>query len=371
LFHLSVGILFLRTDTNQENYFPKKHPVRVASDLINGKFGGSQTISVMVTGDIKSPVIMKGIDNVTIQMERQKGVGKVFSISQVVREMSKAIYDKGEPGYDAIPDSKEAIAQMFELYNMSGDQADFKQIMNMDNTKAHILLRLAEPDNNIINEVKNRLSLLTSNFPAEVTIGGYAIIMADFAGSIINGQVKSLLFALITVFILLAIIFRSVKGGLTGSIPLAASILVLFGFMGITGIALDSATALLTSIITIQYIWSFKSHIDKGLSHADSTKAAIETIGRSIIINAVSVMAGFSVLMLSGFTSIRFFGYLVLISIGSCLIGAMLLIPAFIIVFKPAFIGKKFIKFNIRKNENESDHSNLAPSVSPGNSTGA
>jgi predicted RND superfamily exporter protein len=375
---LSVGILFLRTDTNQENYFPKKHPVRVASDLINGKFGGSQTISVMVTGDIKSPVIMKGIDNVTIQMERQKGVGKVFSISQVVREMSKAIYDKGEPGYDAIPDSKEAIAQMFELYNMSGDQADFKQIMNMDNTKAHILLRLAEPDNNIINEVKNRLSLLTSNFPAEVTIGGYAIIMADFAGSIINGQVKSLLFALITVFILLAIIFRSVKGGLTGSIPLAASILVLFGFMGITGIALDSATALLTSIMigvgvdfTIQYIWSFKSHIDKGLSHADSTKAAIETIGRSIIINAVSVMAGFSVLMLSGFTSIRFFGYLVLISIGSCLIGAMLLIPAFIIVFKPAFIGKKFIKFNIRKNENESDHSNLAPSVSPGNSTGA
>jgi predicted RND superfamily exporter protein len=52
-------------------------------------------------------------------------------------------------------------------------------------------------------------------------------------------------------------------------------------------------------------------------------------------------MAGFSALIISGFTSIRFFGYLVLISIGSCLIGALLIIPAILLKFKPAFIGFK------------------------------
>jgi hypothetical protein len=348
---LSVGIVLLKTDTNIENYFPGKHPVRLASNLINSKFGGSQTISVMVTGDIKSPEVLKGIDNITTAMENQNGVGNVFSISQVVREMSKAIYEKEERGYDAIPGTKEAIAQMFELYNMSGDQDDFKQIMNTDNTKAHILLRLSKPDNSTITEVQKKLTLLTTDFPAEVTIGGYAIIMADFAASIIDGQVKSLLFALITVFVLLTIIFKSIKGGLTGSIPLAASILILFGFMGITGIALDGATALLSSIMigvgvdfTIQYIWCFNSNFRKGLSYSDATTAAINTIGRSIIINAVSVMSGFSVLMLSGFTSIRFFGYLVFISIGACLIGAILIIPAFLLVFRPKFIEKEFLK---------------------------
>jgi len=347
----AAGIMLLKTDTNTENYFPGKHPVRLASNLINSKFGGSQTISVMLTGDIKSPEVLKGIDNITTAMENQNGVGNVFSISQVVREMSKAIYDKEEPGYDAIPDTKEAIAQMFELYNMSGDPDDFKQIMNTDNTKAHILLRLSEPDNSTITEVHQKLTSITADFPAEVTVGGYAIIMADFAVSIIDGQVKSLLFALFTVFVLLAIIFKSVKGGLTGSIPLAASILILFGFMGITGIALDGATALLSSIMigvgvdfTIQYIWCFNSNFRKGLSYSDATTAAINTIGRSIIINAISVMAGFSVLMLSGFTSIRFFGYLVFISIGACLIGAMLIIPAFLLVFKPKFIEKEFLK---------------------------
>ena len=120
--------------------------------------------------------------------------------------------------------------------------------------------------------------------------------------------------------------------------------------MGLTGIALDAATALLSSIMigvgvdfTIQYIWCYNSQLRKGLSAPDATRAAIGTIGRSIIINAVSVMAGFSALILSGFTSIRFFGYLVLISIGSCLLGAIIIIPAFMLHFRPKFAEKELM----------------------------
>ena len=119
--------------------------------------------------------------------------------------------------------------------------------------------------------------------------------------------------------------------------------------MGLSGIALDAATALLSSIMigvgvdfTIQYIWCYNSHLRTGLSAPDAARSATGTIGRSIIINAVSVMAGFSVLILSGFMSIRFFGYLVLISIGSCLLGAILIIPAFLLQFRPKFVEKDF-----------------------------
>jgi predicted RND superfamily exporter protein len=346
-FILSSGIVLLKIETNQEKYFPKNSPVRLASDVINKKFGGSQTISVMITGDIKDPVIMKGIDNLTTHLEKMNGVGEVFSISQAVREMSKAIFGSGETGYDQIPSTKEGIAQMFELYNMSGDQEDFKQLMNLENTKAHVLIRLSNPENKVINDVKAEITELTKDFPAEVTVGGYAVIMADFAALVIKGQISSLLFALVTVLVLLALIFRSFKGGLTGSIPLAASIMILFGFMGFAGISLDAATALLSSIMigvgvdfTIQYIWCFNIQKMKGLSYEDATRTSMRTIGRSIIINALSVMAGFSALVFSGFTSIRFFGYLVLISIGSCLIGAIILIPAILIKFKPGFVEK-------------------------------
>ena len=356
------GIAFLRINTNQENYFSPKHPVRQASELINSKFGGSQTISVMIKGDIKDPELMKGIDRLTTEIKNQKGVGNIFSISQVVREMSKAIYTSTEDGYDQIPDTREAIAQMFELYNMSGSPDDFKQLTDLDNTKAHILIRLSDPENYIVRSVKARISELIVNIPAEISVGGYAMIMSDFAESIIKGQISSLLFAVITVLLLLTIIFRSFKGGLIGSIPLTASILILFGFMGYSGIALDAATALLSSIMigvgvdfTIQYIWCFNLQINSGLSYPEATSSAMRTIGRSIIINALTVMAGFGALMFSGFTSIRFFGYLVLISIGSCLIGALVIIPAFLMKYKPGFLGFETDKKKTGKDEKESN----------------
>jgi uncharacterized protein len=345
---ISTGSLLLKTDTNQENYFPSGHPVRKASEMINSRFGGSQTISVMVSGDIKDPRIMQAIDNLTTSVERVRGVGHVFSISQVVREMSKAVYDANDPGSGSIPSSGEAIAQLFELYNMSGDPEDFRQLMNIDNTRAHILIKLSDPSNEVISKVKMVIREKTVDFPAKIDVGGYAIIMDDFAESIIRGQISSLVFAFVTVFVLLAIIFKSLKGGLAGSIPLGASILILFGFMGLAGIALDAATALLSSIMigvgvdfTIQYVWCLNAKIRQGSDIIDATPQAIKTIGRSIIINAFSVMAGFSALMLSQFTSIRFFGYLVLISIGSCLLGAIVVIPAFMVWFRPAFVMKE------------------------------
>ena len=320
----------------------------------------------MVSGDIKSPDVLKGIDNMTVKVEALDGVGTVFSISQVVREMSKAVYNSTEEQYDHIPATRNGVAQLFELYNMSGDQSDFSQLMNLDNSKAHILIRLSNPDNIVIKSVLAEIEKAKPLIPAEITIGGYAVIMSDFAVSVIKGQVSSLIFAILTVFILLAIIFKSLKGGLIGSIPLTASIFIVFGFMGITGIALDAATALLSSIMigvgvdfTIQYMWCFNNELRRGLTYNEATGSSLRTIGRSIIINAFSVMAGFSALMFSGFTSIRFFGYLVFISIGSCLIGAILVIPAFLVYFKPSFIEKDLNKRKNSKYEKETSLINV------------
>jgi hydrophobe/amphiphile efflux-3 (HAE3) family protein len=356
---LGTGIGFLRIDTNQENFFPRKHPIRKASEIINSKFGGSQTISVMISGDIKDPVIMKQIDDLTGHLKESEGVGSVFSVSDVIREMSKALYSPGEEGYDRIPSSSEAIAQMFELYNMSGNPDDFKQLMNFENTKAHILVRLSDPENSVIRALRNDIKTYTAGFPAKVTIGGYAIIMADFAQKIINGQVSSLTFALLIVFVLLSIIFRSVKGGLIGSIPLAASIIIQFGVMGITDVPIDAATALLSSMMigvgvdfTIQYLWKYNIELRRGLSHREAVAETYRTTGRSIIINGLSVMAGFTATVFSGFLSIRYFGYLVLLSIGSCMLYAIVVMPAFMLWFKPAFIEADLNHTKKKKNKN-------------------
>lgn len=367
---LGSGVIFLKIDTNQENFFPRKHPVRQAAEIINTKFGGSQTISVMISGDIRDPVVMNRIDDLTRHLRESESVGSVFSISDVVREMSKALYEPTEEGYDMIPSSGDAIAQMFELYNMSGNPDDFKQLMNFENTRAHLLVRLSEPDNKTVRKLHDDIKSYTADFPAKVTTGGYAFIMNDFAQKIINGQVSSLIFALMTVLILLAIIFRSVKGGLVGSIPLAASIMIQFGVMGITGVAIDAATALLSSIMigvgvdfTIQFLWRYKIELEKGLSHDEAVSATYRTTGRSIVINGLSVMAGFSATFLSGFLSIRFFGYLTLLAIGSCLLYAIIVIPAFMLWFKPSFIEANLKRNNKNRKNNEKNVITIVGSV--------
>jgi predicted RND superfamily exporter protein len=168
--------------------------------------------------------------------------------------------------------------------------------------------------------------------------------------------------------ILLAIIFRSFKGGLIGSIPLGASIIIQFGVMGITGIAIDAATALLSSIMigvgvdfTIQFLWRYKLELRNGGTHPEAISTTYRTTARSIVINGLSVMAGFSATFLSGFLSIRFFGYLTLLAIGSCLLYAIIVMPAFMLYFEPAFIETKIKRLN--KN-NEKDEKDVIPIVS-------
>lgn len=343
----AIGIIFIKVDGNQENFFPSKHPVKQSSKLINKHFGGSQSISVMIEGDIKEPSLLKKMDRWTEEIETLDGVGDSYSIATVLKEMTKALYNEDEAGYDKIPGSRQAVAQILEIYNMSGDPEDFDRLVDFDYTKAQLMVRFEEPATNVIKNAVEKIRTMAESDNLNVTIGGYAYIMLQFSDKILRGQVNSLIFAIIVVLVLLSIIFRSFKGGLISTIPILASVIFLLGFMGISGIALDPATALLSSIMIgvgvdyiIHLLWRYKSELIF-LDHREAIIKTLTTTGRGIVYNALSVMVGFSVLVFSGFTSIRFFGYLVLISIGVCLISALFVIPSILLVLKPSFVEYK------------------------------
>ncbi|HCC70168.1 MAG TPA: hypothetical protein DEQ09_03325 [Bacteroidales bacterium] len=353
----AIGILLIRADGNQENFFPAKHPVKNASIIINKHFGGSQSISVMTEGDIKDPELLKTLDSWASELEGMEGVGDSYSIATVLLEMTKALFDENEDGYNRIPESREAVAQILEIYNMSGDPEDFDRLVDFGYTKAHLMIRFEDPSTKSLNNVLNKINYMAERDKIDITIGGYAYIMHQFSDKIVSGQISSLIFAIIIVLILLTIIFRSVKGGMISTIPILASVVFLLGFMGFTGISLNPATALLSSIMigvgvdyTIHFLWRYKSELVFN-DHRQAVIKTLTTTGRGIVYNALSVMVGFSVLMFSGFTSIRFFGYLILISIGVCLISALFVIPSIILVFKPSFLeyNTKINKHSRRK----------------------
>jgi predicted RND superfamily exporter protein len=148
--------------------------------------------------------------------------------------------------------------------------------------------------------------------------------------------------------LLLIIIFRSLAAGIFSSFPLALAIIILFGLMGYMGIKLDIATAMLSSIMigvgidyTIHYLWRYRDERLKGLDYSSAIISTLTTTGRGITFNAVSVMIGFSALFFSTFVPIRLFGFLIVVSIFSCLLGALVFVPALILVWKPKFLEPK------------------------------
>jgi predicted RND superfamily exporter protein len=345
---VSAGIFFVVVDTDPNSYYPDDHPVAYSGKLVNDNLGGAQNISVVFQGDIKDPRIMAKIDGMEQDLSEMPDVGNTSSIARVVRQMSRALNDPEEEGYDKIPDSRNAVAQYFELYSMSGDPEDFEKMVDFPYEHALLTARLTTASTSKMEKVIQSVNQKTAVDPDIMLVGGFGSILSELAHEIVSGQLLSLGLAIVVVGILLMILFRSVTAGLISSIPLALSMAALFGLMGIFRIELNVSTAMLSAIMigvgvdyTIHYLWRFREERQKGLDPKEAAKLTLTTTGRGIVFNAFSVIFGFGALLVSSFLPVRFFGFLVVVSISSCLMGALILIPALCLVIKPKFLDPR------------------------------
>jgi len=173
-----------------------------------------------------------------------------------------------------------------------------------------------------------------------IEVTGMPSVYARLDSSLINSQISSLLIAIIMVLIIVGLLLRSVANGIYATIPIIATIIILFGFMGITGIPLDIATVLVASIalgIGIDYSIHIITHFNHSFNGngRDVEKAIEETImvsGKAIIINVVSVAAGFLVLLFSELVPLQNFGLLVALSMVGSGLGALTLLPVILIL---------------------------------------
>ncbi len=339
------GFYRLKIASDFDSILPKKHSYNVAINIADKYLGGTKDINILFDGDMKNPEILKKMDFYETELEKMPEIGSVTSLAEIIRIMSRAINDPGDKFYDKIPDSREAVAQYLELYSMSGDPEDFDDFVNFDYTKAIIQIQYKADDVKTINNIIKKIKSLTKGDENFKLIAGNSIVEKDLSEATGIGQKNSLIFAFFAIMLLLMIIFKSIKAGLIGSLPLLFAIICIFGLMGWIGIELNIVTALLSSIsiglgvdYTIHLFWRLKSELKKNKSYPDAIKITLKTTGRGITINAFSVIVGFSVLFFSEFPIIQSFAFLIIISIFLCLISALILIPAVCILIKPKFL---------------------------------
>ncbi len=348
LFAVILGISSLKivVDSNPMSVYSKDHPIWRSTQILNDKLGGWAGVSIVFEGDIQSPKVLQEIDKIETYLQKNKFVSNTSSIAQVLRKMNQVLND-GDPAYNRIPDSKELVAQYFLLYSMSSSVDDFNKIVDFDYKHAQVIARVNDSGTLAATKVIEDInSYLAKNKNAPIRfVGGFIDVLSEMVSQIVRGQLLSLFISFLVIAALVAILMKSLVAGIFSMFPLALATAVLFGLMGILGIELNLVTAMLSSIMmgvgidyTIHFMWRYRDEKKQGATIEEAVKKTLITTGRGIVFNAFSVVAGFIVLVISAFFPVRFFGLLTVVSIGACLIGALVLLPAAVAVFRPRFL---------------------------------
>lgn len=171
------------------------------------------------------------------------------------------------------------------------------------------------------------------------------VVMTDM---IVESQISSLALSLISVFIILAISFKSAWAGIIGAIPLVFSILLNYMVMGFAGINLDLVTSIIASLAvgvgidyTIHFLSTYKEERAKSNNIEEVTKQTFNKSGRGITTNALAVGFGFLVLCFSKFVVLRYIGVLVALVMFTSSFLAMTIIPGILTIADPKFIKPK------------------------------
>jgi hypothetical protein len=343
---MGIGTTRIVVDTNPMSFYQRSEPIWRATNLLNEHLGGWAAVSVMVEGDIKDPKVLQQIDDLEQHLKKNPSVGTTSSIADVMKKMNEVMHD-GDPAFNKVPETRELVAQYLLLYSMSGSEDDFKKLVDFEYKHAQVIAKVTDSGTKAATDVIDYTKAYIAQHPNGPfrMVGGFLDVMADMVHHIVWGQIVSMVLAAIAVGLLVSLLLRSLYAGLLSVFPLVLALMMVFGIMGLSGIELNLVTALLSSIMigvgvdySIHFLWRYRDERALGLEPVQAVERTLTTTGRGIVINGLSVVVGFAILVVSAFSPVRFFGLLVAISIGGSLVGALVVLPALVLLLRPKFL---------------------------------
>ncbi|MFQ5733451.1 MAG: RND family transporter [Planctomycetaceae bacterium] len=176
---------------------------------------------------------------------------------------------------------------------------------------------------------------LKDDFPnaAPKTTGLY-VLLAFLIDSLLRDQLVSFAWAAGGIFLMMTIAFRSPVLGFLLLLPNAFPIVLVVGAIGWLGIPVNIATAMIASVslgltmdFTIHYLMGYRRARRRGLSREQALESTLRSVGRALVFSNVALVVGFSVLTISLFIPLIYFGVLVSVAMVVGLFGDLMLVP--------------------------------------------
>ncbi|MFL2887151.1 MAG: RND family transporter [Candidatus Pelagibacter sp.] len=357
-----VGISRLEVENSFINYFKKNTEIYKGMKLIDEKLGGTTPLEIIIKfpkeekeetededdwgdeedNDEKYWFTKDKIDKIKLvhnYIDSLGPVGKVLSFSSIIEVATQLNNNKPlgtlEMGvlYSKIPDSiKKEIVDPY---------------VSIKNSEARISLRIKDSQeglrrNDLINQInydlENKLGLSKDEFK----LGGILILFNNLLQSLFKSQILTLGFVMAGIFIMFLILFRNIKLALIGVVPNFIAAFFILGIIGLAKIPLDMMTITIAAITigiavdnSIHYIYRFKEEFLKIRNYKKTLKLCHSTVGIAILNTSITIVFGFSILVLSNFIPTIYFGIFTGIAMLLAMISVLTLLPALLVTFKP------------------------------------
>ena len=350
----SLGIRDITIDTVPDHFFPKNSKIRIANQVISRAFGGSTQLNILIEGDIYDPSVLSHIDKLTDHIKQQnETVTSTYSITDIIKKMHFA-FNNGNYDSLKIPEDRELITQYMFLYSLTGDDDDFNLILDDPDEPSYtqVFIRIGEVHTEelmaLVDDTEDYVHAhYYDDRPIKPMLSGPAALLGAVSHLVVRGQIISLAYASIIIFVIMSFVFRSLIGGILATLPMSISVLLIFGVLGNFGIPLNMTTSLLTCILvgvgvdySVHFLWHLREHIREGDTLEDAIANTMKVSGKGILFNGISVVVGFSVLMYSVFMPLKAFSVLIMASIAFCLIGGLAILPAMVSLIDPKFLSR-------------------------------
>ena len=190
----------------------------------------------------------------------------------------------------------------------------------------------------ITSDMGNKLGLQEHQYQ----LAGMMVLYNNMLQSLFSSQILTIGFVVLALVVMFTLLFRSIKIALIAIIPNVISAIAILGIMGLAGMPLDFITITIAAISigiavddTIHYIHRFKEEYEIDQNYINSMHRCHGSIGNAMYYTSLTIIAGFSILVLSYFIPTILFGLLTGLAMFIALITALTLLPRLIIVFKP------------------------------------
>ena len=297
---------------------------------------------------IKDPKVLHLIEDTQRFLETQPGIGKTISIVDLVKRMNQATHaDQAQEM--TIPASRDLVSQYLLLYSMSGEPSDFDRYVDYNYRYANITAFVKSDNSANINQViHNTHAFLASHQDPRIKIhfGGSVPQSTALSEALVDGKLRNILQIGGVIFVVSALVFRSLLAGLLVIIPLAITALVNFGVMGLSGIPLNTPNAITAPMAigigadyAIYLLYRIREELGQHSSLSEAVKATLGTAGRAVLYVGTAIAGGYSVLMLSfGFNIHIWSGILIVLSMVVSVLTTLLLLSSMTISLSPKFL---------------------------------